>query len=123
MSAPVNITALEKTRYDAMRLGDTKALRDMLSSRLHYSHSQGERDDKASYLAKVEAGFFVYHEISHLTEWIEELPGAVLLGGNMAARVSVAGEERRIDNAFVAVWVDEGDAWRLIAYQPTPLRR
>lgn len=124
MSAgPVGIAALEAARYEAMRAGDAAALHPLLSARLHYSHSQGEHDGRESYLAKVEAGFFTYHEVSYAIEWIEELPGVALVGGRMAARVSVSGEERRIDNAFLAVWADEGDAWRLLAYQPTPLRR
>lgn len=116
-----DIAALEDRRYAAMRAGDVGALRALLSPRLHYSHSLGDRDTLDSYLAKVEAGHFVYHFIDHRTEWSEDLPGAVLLGGRMTAEVEVAGARRRIDNAFLAIWAEENGDWRLIAYQPTPL--
>ncbi|MBC9247457.1 nuclear transport factor 2 family protein [Paracoccus sp. 11-3] len=116
-----DIQALEDRRYAAMRAGDVTTLRDLLSARLRYTHSLGDHDTRDSYLAKVAAGHFVYHRIDHPVEWSERLPGAVLLAGRMAAEVDVGGEPRRINNAFLAVWADEGDAWRLIAYQPTPM--
>lgn len=120
MSRP-DIARLEDRRYAAMKAGDVAALRELLSERLHYSHSLGDRDTLQSYLDKVAAGHFVYQSVSHQTDWTEDLPGAVLLGGRMTAQVLVAGQPRRIDNAFLAIWADEGGAWRLIAYQPTPL--
>ncbi|MBA4489814.1 nuclear transport factor 2 family protein [Paracoccus sp. S1E-3] len=120
MSAP-DIAALEDRRYAAMRAGDVDALRELMSARLHYSHSLGDRDTLDSYLAKVAAGHFVYRRIDHVIDWMESLPGAVTLGGRMTADVVVAGANRHIDNAFLAVWAEEGGAWRLIAYQPTPL--
>lgn len=121
MNSP-DIAALEDRRYAAMKAGDITALRDLLSSRLRYTHSLGEQDTLESYLDKVSSRHFVYHAIDHPIDWMEQLPGAVLLAGRMAAEVDVQGQRRRISNAFLAVWADEGDAWRLIAYQPTPLR-
>jgi hypothetical protein len=116
-----DIAALEDRRYAAMKAGDIDTLRGLLSERLHYSHSLGDRDTLQSYLDKVATGHFVYRHIEHRTEWVEELPGVVLIGGRMTADVIVSGQTRSIDNAFLAVWADEGGVWRLIAYQPTPL--
>jgi hypothetical protein len=122
MSGP-DLAALEDARYAAMLAGDTGALRRLCSARLHYSHSLGDRDTLDSWLARIEAGDIVYHQIAWPADWVEMLPGAALIGGRMTARATVAGVERQIDNAFLAVWADEGDAWRLLAYQPTPLPR
>lgn len=117
----VDLAALEDARYAAMLAGDTIALRKLCSARLHYSHSFGDRDTLDNWLEKIEAREIVYHQISWPAEWVEHLPGVALVGGRMTARASVGGVQRRIDNAFLAVWADEGDAWRLVAYQPTPL--
>lgn len=118
-----DMAALEDARTAAMLAGDAEALRGLLSPRLRYSHSLGDRDTFESYLARVAAGYFVYRRIEHRVDWSEDLASAVLIGGRMTAEVVVAGETRRIDNAFLAVWAEEGGAWRLIAYQPTPLPR
>lgn len=136
-----DIAALENARYAAMLAGNAGALRAMCSPRLHYSHSQGNRDSRESWLAQIEAGTMVYHAISHSIDWAETLPGTILIGGRMTATVEVNGARRDIDNACLIVWADEGadedadggggaDAgsdggttWRLIAFQPTPLPR
>lgn len=115
------IAALEEARYAAMLAGDADRLAEVCSADLVYSHSLGDRDDRATYLEKVRAGHIVYHDVAHPIDRIRVLKGAALVTGRMTARVTVAGAERRIDNAYLAVWADEDDAWRLIAYQPTPL--
>ncbi|MDF8357674.1 nuclear transport factor 2 family protein [Ensifer adhaerens] len=116
------IRDLEEARYAAMLAGDVERLSKLCSDRLTYTHSQGERDDKASYLEKVSGGFFVYHEVSHPIDGLIVAGDAALVTGRMTARVSVAGTERKIDNSYLAVWLWEDDGvWRLAAYQPTPL--
>jgi len=115
------IVELEKKRYDAMRAGDVAAMQALCSDNLSYSHSMGDRDDKKSYMEKFSAGIFVYHEITHPHDRILMLDGAALVTGRMTARVSVAGEQRHIDNAYLAVWAREGSDWKFVAYQPTPL--
>lgn len=117
------ITELEARRYEAMLAGDVAALDELCSERLSYTHSRGERDSKRSYLDKVSAGIFHYHEIAHPADAVVVLDGAVLLTGRMTARVTVAGEMRHIENAYLAVWAQEDGGWRFIAYQPTPIIR
>ena len=115
------IEEMEDRRYRAMREGDVAALDALCSSRLLYTHSRGERDDKQSYLDKVRSGIFVYHEIAHPADRILITDGAALVTGRMTARVSVAGEMRHIDNSYLAVWIKEAGAWKFVAYQPTPI--
>ncbi len=116
------ILELEDKRYGAMLSGDVALLSELCSARLVYTHSRGERDDKNSYLEKVAAGFFVYHEIAHPADKVILGGDAALITGRMTARVSVSGEVRNIDNSYLAVWLKEDDgAWRFVAYQPTPI--
>ncbi|MDH7798313.1 MULTISPECIES: nuclear transport factor 2 family protein [unclassified Beijerinckia] len=112
---------LEARRYIAMLAGDADTLAELCSSNLIYTHSQGDRDDRESYLSKVIGGFFVYREIAHPADRILVCGDAALVTGRMTARVSVAGEERRIDNSYLAVWLREDGLWKFAAYQPTPL--
>lgn len=116
------ILDLEDRRYGAMLSGDVALLSELCSDKLTYTHSRGERDDKKSYLDKVAASFFLYHEIAHPADNVVVAGNAALVTGRMTARVSVSGAVRSIDNSYLAVWLREDDGeWRFAAYQPTPI--
>jgi hypothetical protein len=52
------IADMEGRRYEAMRQADVAVLREVLDDLLVYAHSNSAADDKESYLAKVQAGYF-----------------------------------------------------------------
>ena len=116
------IRALEARRYAAMLAGDTAALGALLSDRLVYAHSNATTDSKDSYLATLTDGSLRYLQIDFQTEAVLEAgPGAAAALGRMSARVHRYGGEREIAAMTLALWAKEGDAWRLLAYQPTSL--
>jgi ketosteroid isomerase-like protein len=115
------IEDVERRRYQAMKEGDVDTLRDLLDDELIYTHSNGMMDDKASYLAKIEAGIFRYESIS-----IEEgsslvLSSIALLRGRMKANGVLGGTPVSLDNRFLAVVRKTDGRWRLLSYQPTPI--
>ncbi|MFC0386710.1 nuclear transport factor 2 family protein [Muricoccus vinaceus] len=116
------IRALEARRYAAMLAGDTKGLGALLSDRLVYAHSNATTDSKDSYLATLTDGSLRYLQIDFQTETVLEAgPAAAAALGRMSARVHRYGGEREIAAMTLALWAKEGDAWRLLAYQPTSL--
>jgi ketosteroid isomerase-like protein len=117
------IRQLEDERYRAMLDGDVETLGRLLSARLSYTHSNGDRDSKESYLQKVRDGYFVYRSVAHPVDRIEVLAGAALVIGEMHASAEVGGRPAEISSRALAVWAQDGEDWTLIAYQPTPLRR
>ncbi|RWD70304.1 MAG: nuclear transport factor 2 family protein [Mesorhizobium sp.] len=117
------IEDLEQRRYSAMLASDVATLADLLDDELVYTHSFGERDDKAGYLKKVETRFFVYHEIHHSSDRIIVRESLAVVAGTMRAKATVGAAIREIDNSCMAVWGKSKDRWRLIAYQPTPMRK
>jgi ketosteroid isomerase-like protein len=117
------IRQLEDQRYQAMLDGDVETLDRLLSARLSYTHSSGDRDSKESYLQKVRDGYFVYRSVTHPVDRIEVLAGAALVIGEMHASAEIGGRPAEIDCRALAVWAEAGGDWTLIAYQPTPLRR
>lgn len=116
------IAGLEAARYDAMLRGDRAALERMLDDELVYTHSLGDRDDKRGYLDKLSAGFFDYLEIGHDIERIILRGDSATVIGAMRARAIVGGEARELDNSYTAIWARDGRDWRLVAFQPTPIR-
>lgn len=114
---------LEARRYRAMQDRDADALAALLDEDLSYTHSFGDRDSKASYLEKLRAGFFQYHELRPQTQAVIRRGDTLVLVGTMWARATVNGQERIIDNACTSVWAMHGGAWRFLAFAPTPLKR
>jgi len=113
----------EALRIGAMLSGDVGALDALLDDRLSYTHSDATVDDKASYLEKVRTRHYRYEEIRIAGLRITPLAGAAMLTGEMAGRVWVGEKLVVMDNRFLAVSALADGAWRLLAYQPTPIRR
>ncbi|WP_376092933.1 nuclear transport factor 2 family protein [Roseomonas sp. CCTCC AB2023176] len=121
MSTDDLIRGLEARRYDAMAAGDFAALRELLSDRLTYAHSDATRDTKATYLATLADGSLRYLKTWHETERVIALGDSAAAIGRMGADIVRNGSARTIGSITLALWAKEGDAWRLVAYQPTAL--
>lgn len=112
---------LEDQRYQAVLEQDFDRFESLCHERLVYSHSGGNRDSLDSYLRKLRSGDLRYHRIDHITENVQIVGGTALVLGKMAATVTVRGQQKTLNNSFLAVWVNvDSNNWKLIAYQPTP---
>jgi ketosteroid isomerase-like protein len=116
------IAEMERRRYEAMRQADIAVLREVLDDQLVCAHSNAATDDKESYLAKVQAGVFRYESISIEEQSTLQLGDVALLRGRMRARGLLNGTPLILDNRFLAVVRNSGGQWRLLSYQPTPVR-
>jgi ketosteroid isomerase-like protein len=114
------IRELEDRRYAAVVAGDFDDFAAVCHPDLIYTHSNGVTDTLESYLEKCRSGFYVYHEIDHPVSKIVITGGVALVSGEMNAELTAGGTHRQLRNSCLAVWVREGDTWKLIGYQPTP---
>jgi len=115
------IATLEEARYRAMVAGDLEALANYLSDRLTYTHSNALVEGKAEYLAGVAKGAVEYRDIKVADQAIREAGSAVLVTGRITIDVLIGGQPKLVQSRFLNVWVDEGDDWRMIAWQSTPI--
>jgi hypothetical protein len=115
------VLAAEDRRYQAMLDTDLDVLDELCADELSYTHSNGVRDTKAEYFAKLREGYYVYHRIDHPVERVEVAGDAAVVVGRMTADLDSAGVRKTIDCLAVAVWTRSGSGWRLLAYAPTPL--
>jgi Domain of unknown function (DUF4440) len=124
MNTPMEraIADMERRRYEAMKQADVAVLSEVLDDLLVYAHSNSATDDKESYLAKVQAGYFRYESISIEEQSTLVLSDVALLRGRMRARGLLNGSPLILDNRFLAVVRNSGGQWRLLSYQPTPVR-
>jgi len=116
------IAEMERRRYEAMRQADIAVLREVPDDQLVYAHSNAATDDKQSYLAKVQAGYFRYESISIEEQSTLVLSDIALLRGRMRARGLLNSSPLILDNRLLAVVRNAGRQWRLLSYQPTPVR-
>jgi len=117
------VLGAENQRCAAMMANDLIALDALLDPDLRFSHATGAVDDKSQYLAKLQAGRIQYLAIdwseTHIRPFGEH---AALLSGRMRSTVKVEGVEKQLDNRVLAAWTLAGSAWRLAAFQSTPLK-
>lgn len=113
----------EKQRCNAMLDNDIAALDALLDPDLAFAHATGALDDKTAYMAKIAGGKIVYIGIDWPEAQVTPLGDAhALLTGRMATHVRVDGVEKQLDNRVTTIWVLGGGAWRLLAFQSTPLK-
>jgi hypothetical protein len=105
-----------------MLANDSDALAALLDPRLHFSHATGAVDGKGALLAKLAAGRIRYVGIAWSEERVTVLAAdAAMLTGHMTTDVRVEGMDKRLNNRVITVWSRDGDGWRLVAFQSTPL--
>jgi hypothetical protein len=116
------ISHIERQRCAAMIANDAHTLADALDDRLQFHHATGAVDDKAAFLAKMAAGRIVYHGIVWSEEKVTALATDVaLLTGRMITDVRVEGVAKQLNNRVMTVWSRTQGAWRLLAFQSTPI--
>lgn len=118
------ILELQGRRHAAMAAGDVATLEPLLDEALIYTHSAGDSDSKESYLRKVREGQMRYQQVQAIEQSVLRAGDtAACVVGRMLLTGTLHGEEKRLDNRFLAVWVQRGSDWKLLAFQPTPMAR
>ena len=112
------LAAADDERLAATKAGDQARLEAILSNDLHYAHSSGKVDSKASLIKALTARTSVY-ESFHYQERKFTLIGAGLatMTGRVLVKVGPAGKPNELDLSILAIWRDENGKWRFLAWQ------
>lgn len=108
---------LEERRRVAMLASDVRALQALLDDALIYLHSTGQRDSRASFLAKLGQGQLRYDGLNLELTSAYGANKFLLAQGRMDARIRVEGVERQVNSHYEAVWMRTPEAWVCIAIQ------
>ncbi len=103
----------------ALLAGDADTLDRLTTPDFTYVHSSATLDTREFFLDAFRSGRRRY--IRYEAEGVEvrTYAGASLVTGLVHIRLNPRGEEMRIETRFIAVWVQEGGAWRMTAWQST----
>lgn len=112
------VRAADDERVAAMISADPSRLGAVLSDDLHYVHSNGKTDTKASYLESIATHHTVYESVAYVQrDFRPASPGVVLMTGQAKLKVGNSGQKTEADISFLAVWRRENGQWRFLAWQ------
>lgn len=117
-AAGAAVRRADAARCAAMMRGDGPALAALLSDDLRFVHSDGRSEGKADYVKNLMAGDTEYQAVKTTgVEVLEAGPGVVVLIGAQEMRKRLGATWAEIKLRYLAVWRDEGGAWRMVAWQ------
>jgi len=112
------VRAADEERMGATITADSARLEAIYSDELHYAHSNGAIDTKASFIESLVSGRTDYQAIDYVQrDFIPVGPGIVLMKGRANIRVGSPDGPRLIDLNYLAMWREEGGRWRFLAWQ------
>lgn len=112
------VRAADDERVAATKSGDPARLNAIYSDGLHYAHSNGKIDTKASYVDSLVKRTTVYEKYDYQTrEFRPAGPGIVLMTGRVLVQSTSGGARQNNDLNFLAVWREEKGQWRFLAWQ------
>jgi len=112
------VTRADDERVAAFRAPTAERLAAVFSDDLHYAHSTGVVDTKASFIDVLTSGRTKYLGIDYTKrEFTFPAPGIALMTGR--ARIQAQSATGTMDNqlSFLAVWRLENGRWRFLAWQ------
>ena len=115
------IRGLEDRRCQAMIDSDFDALDKLLGDRLVYTHSNGQSDTRAEYLALCKKGVFKYLKFERPTENIQVYGDTVVVTGHVKMDVLIEGKSRLLNSRYTNVWIKGARGWQMVAWQSTPI--
>lgn len=112
------LQAADDARIAAIKAADAAKLSEILSGDLHYGHSSGPVDTKASFIDSLVSGRarYVAYE-NEERNFTFPAPNIALMSGR--AHVQVATAKGGMDSmiGYLAVWREEEGKWRFLAWQ------
>ena len=114
------VLALQGKRADAMVREDIGTLANLLADDLSYTHSDGRRDTKESFLSLIAAPGMRYLGVDYSNQQVIDCGDVVILRGT--ARIRLVREPAEPLDYFVLfldVWTRRDGHWQTVGWQAT----
>ena len=114
------VLMLERRRADAMVREDIGALASLLADDLSYTHSDGRRDTKESFLGLVAAPAMRYLGVDYSNQEVVDCGDAVVVRGTARIRLlREPGGPQDYNVLFLDVWARRDGRWQTVGWQAT----
>jgi hypothetical protein len=112
------VRAADDERLAATMAADAARLGAIYSDALHYAHSSGKVDTKASQIKGITTSGNKYERFEYQERtFIPAGPGIVLMKGRVLMHMSNRSGKLVNDLNYLAVWREEHGKWRFLAWQ------
>jgi uncharacterized protein (TIGR02246 family) len=108
-------------RFEVLVQGDTAAVAPLLADDLVYIHASGQVETKAQLLEALASGRLRYRAIAAPDAVVRVYGEAAVVTGRADVQATAGGQDVAFASRYLAVYVREGGAWRLAAWQNTRL--
>ena len=115
------VRVTQTRRFAAMVRGDVEELKTLLADELTYTHTSGQVETKAEFLATLESGVLRYVSIEPEEVQIRVYGEAAVVTGRSNMRVRVRDRGLAFPIRFVEVYTKRGGRWQLVTWQSTRL--
>jgi ketosteroid isomerase-like protein len=119
--AKAEIKKLEDRRFQAMIESDFDTLDKLLGDDLIYTHSTGQSDTRAEFIAQFKRGAFKYLKIDRPIENIQVYGDTVVVTGQTKMDALVEGKPRVLNGRYTNVWLRSPKGWQMVVWQSTPI--
>jgi hypothetical protein len=114
------LLALERKRADAMVQEDIGILSRLLADDLSYTHSDGRRDTKESFLSLIAAPALRYLGVDYSNQEVIDCGDAVVVRGTARIRLlREPGEPLDYLVLFLDIWARRDGRWQTVGWQAT----
>jgi uncharacterized protein (TIGR02246 family) len=115
------VRILEATRRQAMVAADTKVLAGIFADDATYAHSNGLTQTRDELLRTLERGEIRYASFTVEDVRYRAYDGVIVGTGIQRIEVRADGRSLKLRSRYTVVYAGAGEAWKLIAYQSTPM--
>jgi ketosteroid isomerase-like protein len=115
------INKLEDRRVQAMIDSDFGTLDKLLGDELVYTHSTGQSDTRAEYIALCKKGVFKYLKIERPIENIQVYGNTVVVTGHTKMEVLIEGKPKLLNSRYTNVWIKGAKGWQMVVWQSTSI--
>src|SRR6201987_1435950 len=118
---PEQIQFLDREWAQACVQADIAKLEQILSDDLTYTHSSGQTQTKAEFIATVREGKTRYRSIEFLQSRVRIYGNSAVSNSEVRVNLTVDGKDVIVHPRFLPVWVKENGRWQLTAHQGTKI--
>jgi ketosteroid isomerase-like protein len=118
---PEQIQALDREWAQACVHADIAKLEQILSDDLTYTHSSGQIQTKAEFIATVREGKTRYRSIEFQQSNVRIYANSAVSNSEVRVNLTVDGKDVSVHPRFLHVWVKQDGHWQLAAHQGTKI--